>query len=114
MTRKQYEQQQTNNSCECAIQLFNSMAYTHETHHFERLGYCNAYVCVRGEWVALKSYDTIVALFNPATGILYDVLRLVYGYTATSAQHIAKFRSLMRDRYGYEYGGLCTFTWREV
>jgi hypothetical protein len=39
----------------------------------------------------LRSYDTIVAFVDPRTNTLYDVLRLVYGYTATSAQHISKF-----------------------
>ena len=39
----------------------------------------------------LRSYNTIVAFIDPRTNTLYDVLRLVYGYTATSAQHISKF-----------------------
>ena len=42
-----------------------------------------------------KSIDNIGEtpfLYNRYTGICYDVLRLVYGYTSTSAQHIAKFR----------------------
>lgn len=39
----------------------------------------------------LRSYNTIVAFIDPRTATLYDVLRLVYGYTATSAQHISKF-----------------------
>lgn len=40
---------------------------------------------------ALRSYQTIVAFIDPTTDTLYDVLRLVYGYTSTSAQHISKF-----------------------
>lgn len=39
----------------------------------------------------LRSYDTIVAFVDTRTNTMYDVLRLVYGYTSTSAQHIAKF-----------------------
>ena len=38
---------------------------------------------------ALKSYDTVVALIYG--NCIYDFLRFTYGYTATSAQHIAKF-----------------------
>lgn len=45
----------------------------------------------------LKSYNTIVAFIDVRTDTLYDVLRLVYGYTSTSAQHIAKF--------SHDYGG---------
>ena len=39
----------------------------------------------------LRSYNTFVATIDKSTGILYDYLRYVYGYTATSAQHISKF-----------------------
>ena len=39
----------------------------------------------------LKSYETYVALYDKETDTFYDVLRYSYGYTATSAQHIAKF-----------------------
>lgn len=39
----------------------------------------------------LRSYNTIVAVIDDNTGEAVDVLRTVYGYTATSAQHIAKF-----------------------
>lgn len=58
----------------------------------KRLRYCSAYVVDYGEFTILISYDTIVAFINNATGEFVDVLRYVYGYTATSAQHIAKFR----------------------
>ena len=39
----------------------------------------------------LRSYSTIVAFVDTRTNTMYNVLRYVYGYTATSAQHIAKF-----------------------
>lgn len=63
----------------------------------KKLRSCSASVeayCVEGMAVCvLKSYSTYVAAVicteNGCTGI--DVLRKVYGYTATSAQHIAKF-----------------------
>ena len=45
----------------------------------------------------LRSYNTIVAAIDTRTNTLYDFLRLAYGYTATSAQHISKFS---RD-YGF-------------
>lgn len=57
-----------------------------------RLRTCSAYVFETSHYWILKSYNTIVAVISKDTGICYDVLRIVYGYTATSAQHITKFR----------------------
>ena len=57
-----------------------------------RLRSCQAYVYETNNYWLLMSYNTIVAVTSKDTGICYDVLRVVYGYTATSAQHIAKFR----------------------
>lgn len=57
------------------------------------LRYCKAWVYDTPDWYLLKSYDTIVAAIRKATGDCYDALRYVYGYTATSASHIAKFRN---------------------
>ena len=53
---------------------------------------CSAYVLASGNYYLLKSYSTIVAAID-SEGNIYDFLRYVYGYTATSAQHIAKFRN---------------------
>lgn len=55
--------------------------------------YCNATVGTTsdGEFTYLRSYNTIVALIDNYTGEAFDTLRVVYGYTATSAKHIAKF-----------------------
>ena len=61
-------------TCECK-RLRHSAAWVHETDDF----------------YFLRSYDTIVAFIDKSTDTLYDVLRYVYGYTATSAQHISKF-----------------------
>lgn len=58
---------------------------------------CSADTCSVGDWLLLKSYSTIVAAYNVNTGEMFDFLRLVYGYTSTSAQHIAKFRKFCRD-----------------
>lgn len=43
------------------------------------------------EFIYLRSYNTIVCIIDRNTGEAVDVLRTEYGYTATSAQHIAKF-----------------------
>ena len=42
-------------------------------------------------YYVLRSYNTVVAAIDVRTDTLYDFLRYVYGYTSTSAQHIAKF-----------------------
>ena len=71
---------------------------------FTRLRTCNAMVAIVSDYVVLFSYNTLVAFIKD--GVLYDVLRYVYGYTSTSAQHIAKFAS--------DYGARERHTWREV
>ena len=57
----------------------------------KKLRSCTAEVFETENYYLLKSYRTIVAFINKNTDYLYDVLRGVYGYTATSAQHISKF-----------------------
>lgn len=52
---------------------------------------CKATVGYMGSYVYLRSYNTIVAFVDTEKRIGYDILRTEYGYTATSAQHIAKF-----------------------
>lgn len=51
-----------------------------------------AHVCKLGRFYILKSYRNIVAVIDTSDDTCYDFLRKVYGYTSTSAQHIAKFR----------------------
>ena len=57
----------------------------------KRLRHCKAWVHETDDFYFLQSYGTIVAFIDKSTDTLYDVLRYVYGYTATSAQHISKF-----------------------
>lgn len=56
-----------------------------------KLRTCNAYVYETKSFYFLKSYNTIVSCIYKPTDTLVDFLRLVYGYTSTSAQHISKF-----------------------
>ena len=63
---------------------------------FKRLRSCSAVVYETPHYYVLKSYRTIIAVIDKATDTLYDVLRYVYGYTATSAKHVKKF--------GQDYG----------
>ena len=62
-------------------------------------------------YYVLRSYRTVVAAIDVRTDTLYDFLRYVYGYTSTSAQHIAKFS---KD-YGIgKWGCAHSLTYREV
>lgn len=53
------------------------------------------------DFLILQSYSTIVAAYQYSTGILW-----VFGfYSNTTAQHVAKFRNWVRDKYntGWNY-----------
>lgn len=52
---------------------------------------CSARVGETENYYILKSYRTIIAAIDKRDDTLVDFLRYVYGYTATSAQHINKF-----------------------
>ena len=73
-----------------------------------KLRSCQACVAETEDFYILKSYNTIVAFINKYTGQKFDILRYVYGYTSTSAQHIAKFFS--------DYGDfrVLTYTYRDI
>lgn len=70
-----------------------------------RLNNCKAWICSYDGYMFLISYDTLV-VFIDCSGNLYDVLRLVYGYTSTITKHISKFRNTFRH--------VSEHTWREV
>lgn len=76
-----------------------------------RLRSCNAWVLETHNYYFLQSYNTVVAFIDKKDDVLYDVLRLVYGYTSTSAQHIAKF---CNDYGKGKFGCEGRVTWREV
>lgn len=70
---------------------------------WSRLRSCTAWTVETEHYIFLKSYNTIIAVIDKTTDTLYDVLRGVYGYTPTSAQHIAKFnRDMGTGKYGCE------------
>lgn len=76
-----------------------------------RLRSCKAYVVETTHYYFLKSYSTYVAVIDKEQDVLIDMLRYVYGYTNTSAQHIAKFS----HDYGKGYFGCNTiYRWREI
>lgn len=76
-----------------ALKDFHSDWDRENMKYIGRLRHCAATVFEMDRWYILRSYDTTVALIDKSTGELFDFLRYVYGFTATSAQHIAKFAS---------------------
>ena len=80
----------TNNEVMEALEAFNNCK--DEMVLEGRLRSCTAHVYRKGKYYVLRSYSTLIAFIDTETDTCYDVLRYVYGYTSTSAQHIAKFR----------------------
>lgn len=117
---KKSDQKLENSNAKTHYDMFHDALYSATTSIFNerRLRSCSAKVFdlvddTTGEvlYHVLRSYNTIVAFIDPATDTLYDVLRLVYGYTATSAQHIAKFD---KDYGRGKWGCANRVTYREV
>ena len=64
---------------------------------------CNAEILGYTGILVLVSYGTPIAVYT-RDGLLYDCLRVVYGYTATSSQHISKFiKWLDENNYPVNY-----------
>lgn len=76
-----------------------------------RLRSCKALVFETTHYYFLQSYATLVACIDKEQDTLVDVLRCVYGYTATSAQHISKFN---QDYGKGKWGCEGRITWRKV
>lgn len=104
MTKKELQRQENALVCE-ALDKAEALMTNAFSLNFKRLRNCNAVVYSVGGYEFLRSYNTIIAMIDP-NGILYDFLRYVYGYTATSAKQISKFAD---DYYHTE-----RFTWRDV
>ena len=94
---KKNEQIEINIYVENTLNDISALMRTNDTPiKWNRLYHCNAdYTILKGGWFVLRSYSTIVAAYNVYKDEMFDFLRLVYGYTATSAQHIAKFRRFL-------------------
>lgn len=107
---KKTEQIEVNIYVENIVNDVNALLRTSSV-PWHRLYNCNAEWGQVGAWVLLRSYWTIVAAYNIDTDELFDFLRLVYGYTATSAQHITKFRNYWRSVTGH---GCTMYRWYAV
>ena len=90
MTKKQL-QQQTNALVLKEFEKFNRS--NPDLRPVERLRTCTAYVFETDCYYVLKSYNTIVAIIDKKDDMCYDFLRYFWGYSNTSAKHIAYFQS---------------------
>lgn len=99
MTKKE-QQAEINNNAMIGLALWDEAAIVKR----EKLYNCKAEVLeLSNNCLALVSYGTLVAVFDRLTGFFYDVLRYTYGYTSTSAMHIAKFCNMLRGSIIHEY-----------
>ena len=98
---------------ECVINAIDSMNSEQFTEYISvnRLRSCQAWVKESPRYYILVSYNTIVACIDKETDTLYDFLRYVYWYTATSARHISKFN---HDYCRGNWGCAHVFTYRDV
>ena len=80
-----------------AVKYFSSLpqgGYTQQLYHCKATIICPDF----SDFAILKSYSTLVGAFQYSTGILWT-----FGfYSNTTAQHIAKFRNLLRYKYSYK------------
>lgn len=115
MTKKELRrklQEQNNAAVEQAMQKMQQDIYTVDDYcKGRRLRSCSATVYSTDNYFILQSYRTVVACIDKRTDTCYDFLRKVYGYTATSAQHIAKF---CRDYGTGSYGCREMVRWEYV
>lgn len=89
---KKSEQEKINEKCkEMTKMCMDEISTQGGLYGWSRLRSCQAQYAQTRRFVVLQSYGTLVAFIDKNTDTLYDILRWVYGYTATSAQHIAKF-----------------------
>ena len=101
---KKSEQEKINNYCIACIDEVNTeIMQQGGLKLWKRLRSCNADVAETENFYCLRSYNTLVAFIDKREDTLFDVLRFVYGFTATSAQHISKFK----HDYGKGYYGCC-------
>lgn len=85
-----------------AMNEFLAIGYISE----KRLRSCTAWVYETENYYLLRSYNTFIASVNKEDGKLFDALRMVYGFTSTSSQHISKF--------WHDYGHGEKFTFRYI
>lgn len=105
-------QEEINRECFIAYEKFTNEYWKDEypkARIFEKkFRNCTAKIGETNSFIYLRSYNTIVAMIEKNELIFYDVLRMVYGYTATSSQHISKFK------HDYKELWIESYTYRDI
>ena len=114
MTMKQYNQSIENITAKAIFNAAFNELDAQQKPVYHRLRTCTAWVFETENFLLLKSYDTIIAAIDKRTSFCVDVLRDVYGYTSTSAQHIAKFFSDYASSIGKWRSDLIIYTYRDI
>ena len=99
---KKAEQNRINEIVLNEYNKFDNEATARGMQYIAKIRSCSAEVWASDSYYVLRSYNTIIAIIDK-DGILYDFLRLVYGYTPTSAKHIAKFAHDYNATVRYTY-----------
>ena len=105
---KKSEQLAINKKVEYEMEHYNGITEHYELKDLGRLRYCKARVYETQFYLVLCSYNTVVAFIKKADMTLFDFSRYVYGYTSTTAHHIAKFANEYNVPYSDRY------MWKEV
>ena len=100
-----------NEECMDVLDTMIKEWFSNPIKYVRRLRYCKAWVYENSMWYVLKSYNTIVAMIDKNSDVLYDFSRYVYGYTATTSQHIRKFE---RDYCQQYFGCKRVVTYRPI
>lgn len=105
---KKVVQENINDICKNVANEIMKDYYQGKYYEIGKLRNCQATVLRFKDYYVLKSYKTIVAAVSILSGNSFDFLRLVYGYTATSAQHISKFKQ------DYARNAVCNHVYRDI
>lgn len=109
---KKSEQIAINEKVESVFKLSNDEVIYTDFDAMHRLRTMSAQVFETNNYYHLVSYNTRIAVIDKHTDECYDFLRLVYGYTSTSAKHVAAFKAdYSNKKWASE---VVMYTWREV
>lgn len=97
-TERRAIQEKVNEKVLSAYKVFDESFYPEHLRPFRS---CHAQIGWNDKYIALYSFGTMVCFYERSTGNFFDVLRYVYGYTATSNQHIWKFFRDISEKYQY-------------
>ena len=103
MTKK--EQEKINELC--MTEMDKAMAELNgetDIRNAAQLRRCSAWVYNTPSYYILRSYDTFIGCINKQSGNSFDVLRIVYGYTASSGKQFSKF---IQDYSGWAVSHYC-------